>query len=175
MLSYRSQLQPRNQEKALRATNAYLRMSERYFQHNCSIAKWARPCSWFKLCFICITCKNNEHYIVHWYKYSIQNGFEKSHSAYMNSAPIISLHIIESWVSAITKTCLFKYTEHFNHQKWKNSDKSSNISHTSGQNIDCGYSLEPPRWGGSNEYPQSMFLGRNKKNNVYPCNPSFTI
>ena len=27
----------------------------------------------------------------------------------------------------------------------------------SAQNIDCGYSLEPPRWGGSNEYPQSMF------------------
>ena len=25
------------------------------------------------------------------------------------------------------------------------------------QNIDCGYSLEPPRWGSSNEYPQSMF------------------
>ena len=25
------------------------------------------------------------------------------------------------------------------------------------QNIDCGYSLKPPRWGGSNEYPQSMF------------------
>ena len=25
------------------------------------------------------------------------------------------------------------------------------------QNIDCWYSLEPPRWGGSNEYPQSMF------------------
>ena len=24
-------------------------------------------------------------------------------------------------------------------------------------NIDCGYSLEPPRRGGSNEYPQSMF------------------
>ena len=27
----------------------------------------------------------------------------------------------------------------------------------SAQNIDCGYSLEPPRWGNSNEYPQSMF------------------
>ena len=27
----------------------------------------------------------------------------------------------------------------------------------SAQNVDCGYSLEPPRWGGSNEYPQSMF------------------
>ena len=25
------------------------------------------------------------------------------------------------------------------------------------QNIDCGYSLEPPRRGGSNEYPQYMF------------------
>ena len=25
------------------------------------------------------------------------------------------------------------------------------------KNIDCEYSLEPPRRGGSNEYPQSMF------------------
>ena len=25
------------------------------------------------------------------------------------------------------------------------------------QNIDCGYSSEPPRGGGSNVYPQSMF------------------
>ena len=25
------------------------------------------------------------------------------------------------------------------------------------QNIDCGYSLEPPHRGGSNMYPQSMF------------------
>ena len=25
------------------------------------------------------------------------------------------------------------------------------------QNIDYGYTLEPPRRGGSNEYPQSMF------------------
>ena len=27
----------------------------------------------------------------------------------------------------------------------------------SAQNIDCAYSLEPPRRGGSNEYPQYMF------------------
>ena len=32
------------------------------------------------------------------------------------------------------------------------------------QNIDCGYKLEPPRQGGSNEYPQSMFWSKNKKN-----------
>ena len=30
--------------------------------------------------------------------------------------------------------------------------------------MDCGYSLEPPRRGGSNEYPQSMFLSRKEKN-----------
>ena len=55
----------------------------------------------------------------------------------------------------------------------KNSDKYSDIFHNSAQKIDCRYSLEPPRRGGSNEYPQSMFLSRNKKNNVYPCKPQF--
>ena len=43
----------------------------------------------------------------------------------------------------------------------------------SAQNIDCRYSLETPRRGGSNEYQQSMFLSRNKKNNVYSCKPQF--
>ena len=33
--------------------------------------------------------------------------------------------------------------------------------------------LELPQRGGSNEYPRSMFLNRNKKNNVYPCKPQF--
>ena len=45
--------------------------------------------------------------------------------------------------------------------------------HISAQNIDCEYSLEPPHRGSSKEYPQSMFLIRNKKNNVYPCKPQF--
>ena len=48
--------------------------------------------------------------------------------------------------------------------------KNSDI-HNSAQNIDCGYSLEPPMRGGSNEYPKSMFFSRNKKNYVYPCKP----
>ena len=56
--------------------------------------------------------------------------------------------------------------------------KNPDIFHISAKNIDCGYSLEPPphrihnlcfEGGGSNEYPQSMFLSRNKKNNAYPC------
>ena len=62
----------------------------------------------------------------------------------------------------------------FHLQKLKNIQiKNSDIFHISAQNIDCGYSLEPPQRGGSNEYPQSMFLSRNKKNNVYPCKPQF--
>ena len=73
----------------------------------------------------------------------------------------------------ITKTRLFKYTESFTTKKWKFSSIKSDIFHVFAQNIDCGYSLEPPRWGGSNEYPQFMFLSRNKKNNVYLCKPQF--
>ena len=51
--------------------------------------------------------------------------------------------------------------------------KNSGSFHISAENIDCGYSLKPPRRGGSNEYPQSIFLSRNKKNTVYPCRPQF--
>ena len=36
------------------------------------------------------------------------------------------------------------------------------------QNIDGGHTLEPPRRGGSNEYPQSMFLSKNKKKSIPP-------
>ena len=74
----------------------------------------------------------------------------------------------------ITKTRLFKYIETFTSKNWKFSDTiDPDIFHISALNIDCGYSIEPPQWGGSNEYPQSMFLSRNKKNNVYPCKPQF--
>ena len=73
----------------------------------------------------------------------------------------------------MTKTRLFKYIENFTTKHWKFSDKKSDNIHFSAQNIDCGYSLEPPRRGGSNEYPQSMFLSRNKKNNVNPYKPQF--
>ena len=75
------------------------------------------------------------------------------------------------------KIRLFKYIENFTAHptpppktkffRLKNSD----IFHISAQNIDYGYSLELPQRGGSDEYPQTMFLSRNKKNNLYPCNP----
>ena len=41
--------------------------------------------------------------------------------------------------------------------------KNSDMFHIPAQNINCGYSLEPPRRGGSNEYPQSMFSAKFEK------------
>ena len=73
----------------------------------------------------------------------------------------------------ITKTHLFKYIENFTSKTENFQIKNSDIFHISAQNIDCGYSLELPWRGSSNEYPQSMFLSSNKKNNVYPCKPQF--
>ena len=61
--------------------------------------------------------------------------------------------------NVITKTCLFKnILKILPPKKIENFQiKSSDIFLFSAQNIDCGYSLEPPRRGGSNEYLQSMF------------------
>ena len=52
---------------------------------------------------------------------------------------------------------------------------SDSFFYISAQNIDCGYSLEPPRRGGSNEYPQSVFEQKEEKIMYTPVNPSFTI
>ena len=52
--------------------------------------------------------------------------------------------------------------------------KDSDIFHLSAQNIDCGYSLEPPRRGGSNEY-HNLSLSRNKKIIYTPVNPFYYI
>ena len=59
----------------------------------------------------------------------------------------------------ITETCLYNFDPlkpHFYIVKL-GSTAVYIIFLISAQNIDCGYSLEPPRRGGSNEYPQSMF------------------
>ena len=68
------------------------------------------------------------------------------------------LHIMCSSV-IITKTCLYNFDPlkpHFYIEKLGFTGVYI-IFLISAQNIDCGYSLEPPRRGGSNEYPQSMF------------------
>ena len=60
----------------------------------------------------------------------------------------------------ITNTRLFKYIENFTTKEKKefSDKKKSDIFHIPAQNIDCGYSLEPPRRGGSNKYSQSMLF-----------------
>ena len=64
----------------------------------------------------------------------------------------------------------------FQLQKLKNFQiKPPIFFHASAQNIDCGYSLEPPRRGGSNEYPQFMLFSKIRTIMYTPVNPSFTI
>ena len=61
--------------------------------------------------------------------------------------------------SCITKRCLYNFDPlkpHFYTVKLGFTGIYI-IFLISAQNIDCGYPLEPPRRGGSNEYPQSMF------------------
>ena len=53
--------------------------------------------------------------------------------------------------------------------------KKSDIFHISAQNIDCGYSLEPPRRDSSNEYHNLCFWTEIRKITYTPVNPSFTI
>ena len=84
---------------------------------------------------------------------------------YTNPLTSTSLHYENTPIQIFRKFRL-KKTENF---QIKNSD----IFLISAQNIDCGYSLKPPHRGGSNEYPQSMLLSRNKINNVYPYKPQF--
>ena len=82
----------------------------------------------------------------------------------------------------ITSTCFLTLRKHaysnilkISPPKTENFQiKNSDIFHISIQNIDCRYSLELPRRGGSNELPQSMFLSIDKKIMYTPVNPSFT-
>ena len=85
----------------------------------------------------------------------------------------LNINPVNAILSPLRKHAYSNILKNLPPKKWKFSDKNSDIFHISAQNIDCGYSLEPPCRGGSNEYPQSMFLSRYKKNNVYPCKPQF--
>ena len=59
-------------------------------------------------------------------------------------------------ITTITKTRLFKYIENFTTKNWKFSDKNL-IFFIFLLKTYCGYSLEPPRRGGSNEYHNLCF------------------
>ena len=88
------------------------------------------------------------------------------HPCFYRVAGIISRSAALFILDNITKTCLYNFDPlkpHFYIVKLGFTGVYI-IFLISAQNIDCGYSLEPPQRGGSNEYPQSMFLSRNMKN-----------
>ena len=63
-------------------------------------------------------------------------------------------------IFAHSQTHLFKYIENLKISPPNNETfevKISDMFHISAQNIDCGYSLEPPQRGGSNEYNNLCF------------------
>ena len=70
------------------------------------------------------------------------------------------------YIIYITKTCLYNFDPRKPHVYIVKLGFTGVyiIFHIAAQNIDCGYSLEPPRRGGSNEYPQSMFWAEIWKN-----------
>ena len=72
---------------------------------------------------------------------------------------LVSVFARKPVFNGITKTRLFKYIENFTTKKNRENFqiKNSDIFHIPAQNIDCGYSLEPPRRGGFNEDLQPMF------------------
>ena len=67
------------------------------------------------------------------------------------------------------------YWKFYNQKRENFQTKIIDIFNISAQNIDCWYSLEPPRRGGSNEYSQSMFWAEIRKIMYTPVNTSFTI
>ena len=83
----------------------------------------------------------------------------------MSKAMLIGRKVRDAYVHErllivrITKTCLYNFDPlkpHF-YIVALGFTGVYNIFLLSAENIDCGYSLEPPHRGGSNEYPQSMF------------------
>ena len=78
----------------------------------------------------------------------------------MGASVSLDTFLVYCSVLIITKTSLSKYTENFTTPPKKNENFRIKILiyfHISAQNIDCGYSLEPPRRCGSNEYPNLRF------------------
>ena len=78
-------------------------------------------------------------------------------------------------MKVITKIAHAIYREFFQHYRLKISLEKVDNFNMFAKNIECGYTLEPSHRGGSNEYPQSMFWNKNKKNRYTPVISSFAI
>ena len=112
------------------------------------------------------------------YRYSL----EAPHQYLLQMIPLLSGAICgESFTRRMT--CSITLRKHAYSNIWKIlqpkketfQTKKSDIFQISAQNINYGYSLEPPRRGGSNEYAQYMFFSKIRKIMYTPVNPNFTI
>ena len=78
-------------------------------------------------------------------------------------------HIIAGFkLTSLRKHAHMIYSNFFRSKIDNFQRKSFDIFLNFAQNIDCGYTIEPPRRGGSNEYPQSMFWSKNRYTPAYP-------
>ena len=108
---------------------------------------------------------------VSWYKYLIASlvfshlGFWSGNLFLIAPFPDLCLLVPFSDCIFITNTCPCNIQRLFSPVKIKNFIIKIDIFVIFAQNIDCGYTLEPPRRG-SNEYPQFMFWSKNKKTGI---------
>ena len=65
--------------------------------------------------------------------------------------------------SALRKLAHAIYIEFVSTITEKFIEKKNYILNIFAQNINCGYTLEPPRQGGSNKYPESLFGSKIRK------------
>ena len=108
-------------------------------------------------------------------KNSMANSVDPDEMAHMSPLICIYTICVSICLGLITKTGLLKYIENFTTKNWKFSGKNSDIFHTSAQNIDCGYSLEMPHRGISNEYHNLCFWAEIRKRMYTHVNTSFII
>ena len=84
-------------------------------------------------------------------------------NTYITASAIIracAFFFLDAFCQVITRTYLYNFDPlkpHFYIVKLRVGRGIHYFSYFCSKNIDCGYSLEPPRRGGSNGYPQSMF------------------
>ena len=75
----------------------------------------------------------------------LRNMFQYVHP--LNQQIIYTVDLRGLYSHIIMKTRLFKYIENFTTKNWKFQIKILVFFHISAQNIDCEYTLEPPRRG----------------------------
>ena len=75
---------------------------------------------------------------------------------------VVNVQILHIFLQTHYENLPMQYTKiFFQFKNRKFSSEKIDIFLIFAKNIDCGYTIEPPRRGGSNEYLQSMFWSKN--------------